>query len=162
LPGRINRLSVHGNAVEHRQHISGVDIARPELKRKKRIGWVLTGGAGLAVMAVALARMESAAPSVDRDTVQMLTGLVKDAVETAGQDRRRTAHRLVDGRRHPAGGHPRHRPRRIQSRQPVRPLLHHQARRPSTKTGRRDRPAAPVYAGMAADRRPDPQASLSS
>lgn len=49
-----------------------MDIVRPELKRKKRIKqliWAGAAAAGLAIVAVALARLEPAAPTVERAAV---------------------------------------------------------------------------------------------
>lgn len=49
-----------------------MDIARPELKRRKRIKrgiWIAAGAVGLVIVAVALARLEPAAPKVDAAAV---------------------------------------------------------------------------------------------
>jgi HlyD family secretion protein len=55
-----------------------MDIPRPENKKRKRIRQIAIGGASavaLAVVTIALARLEPAAPSVDRDT--LYTGRVE-------------------------------------------------------------------------------------
>ena len=55
-----------------------MDIPRPENKKRKRIRQIAIGGAtalGLAIVTIALARLEPAAPSVDRDT--LYTGRVE-------------------------------------------------------------------------------------
>jgi HlyD family secretion protein len=55
-----------------------MDIPRPENKKRKRIRQIAIGSAtavGLAIVTIALARLEPAAPSVDRDT--LYTGAVE-------------------------------------------------------------------------------------